>query len=166
LRDFAPLGAGDLVARYADDGIEISDPDGGLVGWLEDPRATAEARCLARDGDWRFTRLRGGDIEATLGTAVIARYESKFLPGGAIVLGDGSRLRLRPPVVGDTWRLRQGRRTAVLEVAPQRVGWAVRLKPPARELQQLSLITLFAFHAVLSELDRPTGGNGASGASG
>jgi hypothetical protein len=161
VRRFASLVHDELTARRVVDGYEVSAA-GELVGWLEDPKTTAEARCVARDGDWRFARLRSGDIEATMGTAVIARYESKLLPGGAIVLPDESRLRLRPPVLGDAWRLRRGRNEVVLEVAPERHGWAIRLNQPARELQPLSLIALFAFHAVLTELDRPAGGDGPS----
>lgn len=147
----------ELLARRVEESWEVREGD--LVfASLEDPKTTADARCVARDGDWRFARLRNGHIEATMGTAVVARYESKLLPGGVIVLGDEARLRMRPPVLGDTWRLRRGRREVVLEVAPQRYGWAIRLNQPARELQPLSLIALFAFHAVLTELDRPTGG--------
>ena len=93
-----------------------------------------------------------------MGTAVVGQYESRLLPGVTILLPDDSRFRLRAPVTGETWRLRRGRRALVLDVRPMRVGWAIRLRPAAGELQQRPLIAMLTFHVVLSEIDRPTGG--------
>jgi hypothetical protein len=147
----------ELLARRVEDGWEVRD-GGELFGSFGDPKAAAAVRCVTRDGAWEFRRLRGGNTEATMGTAVAARYESKLLSGGTIVLPDDSHFRLRRPVTGEIWRLRRGRREVVLDVAPMRIGWAIRLEPVASELQQIPLITMFTFHAVLSELDQPGGG--------
>jgi hypothetical protein len=155
-RSFARFVHEDLSAERVIDGYEVQGGDE-VVGWLEDPRTTPAARCVARDGDWLFRRLRGGSTEATMGTAVVARYESRLVAGGTVVMSDESRFRLRTPALGDTWRLRRARRELVLTVRPLREGWAIHLS--AGTNQQLSLLTLFTFHAVLSELDRPmTGG--------
>jgi hypothetical protein len=151
----------ELLARRTEDGWEVCDGDE-VFGRVGDPRESAAVECVVQRGRWVFRRLRGVECEATMGTAVVARYESKALTSGAIVLPDDSRLRLRRPVTGDVWRLRRGRRELVLEVRPLRVGWAIGLGPVAGEIQQLPLIAMFAFHAVLCELDVPNSGGVAT----
>ena len=129
-----------------------------LFGRMDgDPRSSAEVRC----GAWSFRRVRGVASEATMGTAVVARYEPKALPPGTIVLPDDLRYRLRRSITGDVWRLRRGRRELVLEIRPLSVGWAIAFGPVAEEVQQLPLIVMFAFHCVLCELDMPYTGGGA-----
>jgi hypothetical protein len=139
------------------DGHEVRYGDVSLA-WVENPLFAAEARCTTRGAEWTFTRLRGGDTHAAIGTAVIARYDSNLLPGGKIELGDGSLFRLRAPVGGEIWRVRRGRRELVLDIRPLSDRWAIRFAPAAREVHELPLLTMFAFHAVLVEIDRPTGG--------
>jgi hypothetical protein len=155
---------GRLGAVALGEGYEIRHEDR-VLGWLDEPRLAPAVRCITRGSEWTFTRLRGGDTEATSGTAVVARYKSNFLPGGTIELPDESRFRLRPPATGEKWRLRRGRREILLELRPMRDGWEIRFKPAAREIHQLPLVAMVALHAALVELDRPTG-DGPSAPSG
>ena len=153
-----------IGAVEVDDGYELRHGDH-VLGWLGDPKFELAVRCVTRGSEWTFKRLRGGDTEATSGTAVVARYKSNFLPGGTIELPDESRFRLRPPATGEKWRLRRGRREILLELRPMRDGWEIRFKPAAREIHQLPLVAMVALHAALVELDRPTG-DGPSAPSG
>jgi hypothetical protein len=130
-----------------------------VLATLGNPRIQAEVECVTRDGTWRFVQLRNAHAEAMLGTAVVATYRSRALPGGTIVLGDDTKLRLRPPIVGDTWRLRRGRRDTLLEMRSGKHEWRLRFGHTARELHELPLVTMFAFHGAAMEMARsPEGG--------
>src|SRR4051812_28131473 len=96
-----------------DEGYELRCDDV-PVATIGNPAFKAEVACATRDGSWTFARLRGGNTEARLGTATIASYRSGFLPGGRVALPDGLELRLRPPAVGQTWRVRRGMMSAVI----------------------------------------------------
>jgi hypothetical protein len=152
-----PIGAVEV-----DDGYELRHGDH-VLGWLGDPRFELAVRCVTRGSEWTFTRLRGGDTEATSGTALVARYKSNLLPGGTIELPDESRFRLRPPVTGEFWKLRRGRREVVLALRLMRDGWEIRLDEAAREIRQLPLVAMVALHAVLVEVGRTTGDTGTPG---
>ena len=155
--------AGERVGALAvEDGYELRHGDR-VLGWLGDPKFEASVSCVARASEWRFTRLRGGGTEATSGSAVVARYKSNLLPGGTIALPDESSFRLRPPVTDVLWKLRRGRREVLLAFRPMRDGWEIRLEPAAREVHQLPLIAMFALHAVLVEVGRPSGDTGTPG---
>jgi hypothetical protein len=144
-----------------DEGWELRYGDQ-LLATLGNPTFEAEVECVTRDGEWVFTRLRGGNTEASTGAAIVARYRSNVLPGGRIELGDGTRLRLRPPPpLGETWRVRRGR-DVVLALSPT----SVEFGPAARELHELPLVTMLAIHARLTEVDRPSGGGGGDGGTG
>jgi hypothetical protein len=140
-----------------ENGYELRYEDKRLAT-LGDPKFEAEVECVTRDGAWRFARLRGGHTEATDGAGIVARYKSNALPGGTITLGDEIKLKLRPPVMGETWRVRRGIREAVLEIRAPKGPWEVEFAAGARDIYQLPLLTMFAFHAMLVELDRPSGG--------
>ena len=128
-----------------------------LLARMGDTRYS-QVDCTTRDGVWVFTRERGGDIEATQGTAVVARYVSGLLPGGPIELVTGARFKLRPPVVGETWRLRN-----VAEFKREKECWSVRFGEGAREVHELPLLTMVALRAILSE-HRYSGDGGGAGA--
>jgi hypothetical protein len=133
-----------------------------LLATLGDPQFSPEVECVTRDGSWRFIRLKRGNAQALDGTAVVASYLSNLFPGGTIELTDSSRFRLRPPLPWtETWKLRRGRELVV----------ALRLEkvvfgPAAREVYQLPLLTLFAFHSMLIEYSRQSGGGGGDGGGG
>ena len=127
-----------------------------LLGRLGDTRyATVE--CTTRDGVWVFTRERGGDIEATQGTAVVARYESGLMPGGPIELVTGARFKLRPPIVGETWRIRN-----LVDFKPEEGVWSIGFGERAREVYELPLLTMLALRAILSEHRYSGDGGGAA----
>lgn len=132
------------LVETLDDGRELRYGDVPLAR-LGDPRYTA-VECTTRDGGWVFTRKRGGDIEATLGTAVVARYDSGLMPGGPIELASDARFNLRPPVVGATWRIR-----GVAEFTHEKDAWWVRFGERAREIHELPLVTMLALYALLTE---------------
>jgi hypothetical protein len=155
----------ELIMVTVDDGYELSYEDQ-LLATLGDPAFEAEVECVTRDGVWRFARLRGGDTEAIAGSAVVARYKSNALPGGTITLADETKLRLRPPFMGDTWKLRRGARDNVLRIRPRNGPWQIEFGESAREVYQLPLLTMFAFHAMLVEFDRPSGGGGGGNGAG
>jgi hypothetical protein len=151
---------GELRVFTDEYGYEVRH-ENNVVARVGDPTFSAVVPCVTRDGHWQFERLRGGDTEATLGTAVIARYDSNLLPGGKIELLDGTRFRLRPPVVGETWRVPR-----VLEITRTAGPYKVRFREAAREVSQLPLLTMFAFHAMLVEHRPGGGGGGGDGAVG
>jgi hypothetical protein len=134
-----------------------------LLATLGNPAFAAEVECVTRDGRWVFARLRGGHTEAKTGAAVVARYKSNALPGGIITLPDETKLRLRPPATSQTWRVRRGVREAILELRLREVHWEIEFSPGARDIYHLPLLTMFAFHAVLVELDAPGGSTGGNG---
>jgi hypothetical protein len=151
----------DLTFAHLEDGYELRYEDTPL-GWVDDPRHERVAIAVTRDGAWRFTRTRGGGVEVSEpreDAPVIARYGSKLLPGGTIELPEGLRLRLRPPILGETWKVRRGPREQILELTPDRSRpWRARLSSASRDIHQLPLLTVLAFHAVVSEIDSPDGG--------
>jgi hypothetical protein len=148
-----------------DHGYELRYGDS-VLATLEDPAYVAAVECVTRDGSWVFERFRGGHCEARDGTAVVARYRSGVLPGGRIELPDGLELRLRPPGPGQTWRVRRGLRERVLGITAAKGPWRIEFASAARELYHLPLLTTFAFHAMLSESDKPAGPGGADGGTG
>jgi hypothetical protein len=154
---------GRVGAVAVGEGYEIRHEDR-VLGWLDEPRLAPVVRCITRGSEWTFTRLRGGNTEATAGTAVVARYKSHVLPGGTIELPDESRFRLRRPSMTEVaWSLRRGRREVLLELRPMRDGWEIRFEPAAREIYQLPLVAMVALHAVLLEAGQSTGDTGAPG---
>jgi hypothetical protein len=152
----------ELTMFTVEGGYELRYGDATLAT-LGDPKFEAEVECVTRDGSWLFKRLRGGNTEAVSGTAVVARYKSNALPGGTITLGEGTKLRLRPPITGERWRIRRGARETVLSIRAPKGPWEITFGEAAREVYELPLLTTFAFHAMLVELDRPSGGNGGGG---
>jgi hypothetical protein len=151
----------ELALPHFEHGYELRYGDLPLA-WMEDPRGERTVYCATRDGSWLFTRLRGGNTEATPargGDEPVARYKSKLLPGGTIELPDGTNVKLRPPVTSDTWRVQRGRRDLVLDVRDPWKPWLVRFGDAAREIYQLPLITMFAFHALLVETETPSSGD-------
>jgi hypothetical protein len=155
-----------LDVAAIDDGYELRYVDQPLA-WLGDPQFAAVVECVTRDGTWWFRRFKGGDTEATdpyEGAAAMASYKSGLLPGGTIQLSDETRFKLRPPVAGETWKLRRGPRERALEIERTKCGWKIGFGPLASEIYQLPLLTMFALHAVLVEFDRPGGGGGDGGA--
>jgi hypothetical protein len=148
----------DLTFCHLDDGYELRH-EGLALGWVGESQRRAPARAATRDGAWWFDRLRGGGIEVSerLDGPVIARYDSKLLPGGVIELPDGVRLRLRPPIIGETWRVRRGIRELIMELREPWKPWLVRLTDAARDVYHLPLLTMLAFSATLVEMDRPGG---------
>jgi hypothetical protein len=134
-----------------------------VLATLDNPAFATAVECATRDGSWVFDRLRAGHCEARQGTAVVARYRSAFLPGGAIELPDGLELRLRPPGPGQTWRVRRGLRERVLQITATTGPWKVGFAAAAREIYHLPLLTMFAFYAMLSEVDRQGGSSGGDG---
>jgi hypothetical protein len=151
----------ELTMVTTEDGYELRHEDQPLAT-LGDPRFDAVVPCVTRDGSWHLRRLRNGDTEASDGAAVVARYDSNLLPGGTIELPDETRMRLRPPVTGETWKVRRGRRDEVLRMVRTNGPWRIEFTEAAREVYHLPLLTMFAFHAMLVEIDRP-GGGGVSG---
>jgi hypothetical protein len=132
-----------------------------LLGSLGEPRHEAVVHASTRDGSWWFSRLRGGGVEvseAREGAPAIAEYRSNLVSGGSIELPDGVRLRLRPPILGETWRVRRGARELIMEFSKPWKPWRVRMTPAAREVYHVPLLTMLAFDAALVELDRPAGG--------
>ena len=156
----------DLTFAHLDDGYELRYEDVRL-GWVGDPTYERVALAVTRDGVWWFARTRGPGTEVSElrdDSPVIARYASKLVPGGTIELPDGARLRLRPPVLGETWRVRRGAREQILELGEPWKPWRTRLAPAARDIYHLPLLTMLAFHAVLVEMDsRAGGGEGGGG---
>lgn len=151
-----------LALRPVEDGWELHYGDA-VLATLGNPAFVREVHCVTCDGQWTFERLRGGHTEARQGSAVIARYRSRVIPGGVIELPDEMKLRLRPPATSRTWRVRRGLRVVVLTISPTEAGWKVEFGALAREIYHLPLLTMFAFHAVLTEADRPAGGGGGDG---
>jgi hypothetical protein len=148
----------ELALPRVEDGYELRYGDLSLA-WMEDPRNARTVKCVTRDGEWLFTRFRGGNTEAADARGeVVARYRSKLLPGGKIELPDGVLVKLRPPVLGETWRVRADRRALVLDMRAPWKPWLVRFGPGAREVYHLPLLTMFAFHALLVEADTSIGG--------
>ena len=171
LADFgASIGAfvgRDLTAPHLEEGYLLSDGDRPLA-LLGELRWEKVVRGVAREGEWWFSRLRGAGIEVREQPGegpVIARYRSGILPGGQLELPDGMKLRLRPPLTGETWRVRRGRDAIAAFTDPWK-PWTVRLTPTARDVSHLPLLTLLAFAAVLVELDVPSGGAAPVGYSG
>jgi hypothetical protein len=144
------------------DGFELRHEDQ-VLAQLGDPRIARVVPCVTHDGEWRFERMRSGDTEATAGVAVVAKYKSNLLAGGEIGLPDGLELRLRPPVLSETWTLRRGLRERVLVIKAPAGPWRISFSDAAREIHQLPLITMFAFHAMIVEVDRPSGGASGGG---
>jgi hypothetical protein len=152
----------ELSMFTTDEGYELRVDDD-VIATLGNPKFQAEVECVTADGSWTFVRLVRGHTEARRGTATVARYSSGLLPGGRIELGsDGIALRLRPPVTGETWRVRRGFAQAVMIRAPQG-PWEITFGRPARDIYELPLLTMFAFHAMLVEIDRPAGGSPTPG---
>jgi hypothetical protein len=151
----------ELTMVTTEDGYELRYGDSALAT-MGNPKLDAEVECVTRDGTWRFKRLRGGNTEAGLGSAIVARYKSNAFPGGVITLGEAVKLKLRPPIVSETWRVRRGARETILSIRAPAGPWEIRFTAAAREIYELPLLTLFAFHAMLVELDRP-GGDGSGG---
>lgn len=157
----------ELTAAHIDEGYEIRSGEQPLA-LLGEPRHEAVVRGVTRAGAWWFTRRRGAAIEVREqpdAGPVVARYRSSLAPGGTIELPDGTSFRLRPPLTGDTWRVRRGLRELIAEFRDPWKPWEIWLAPAARDIYHLPLLTLLAFAAVLVELDTPSGGGGASGAS-
>jgi hypothetical protein len=147
-----------LSAPY--DGYELRYGDLTLAR-MENPRQAPTVSCATRDGDWLFTRFRGGHTAATDargGDDVVARYKAKLLPGGTIELPSGPRIKLRPPSLNRTWKAHADRRAPVLDFRRHEDEWLVRFGEAARDVYHLPLLTMFAFHAVLVETDAPTTG--------
>jgi hypothetical protein len=143
----------ELALPRVEDGYELRYGDLPLA-WMEDPREAAAASCATRDGEWLFTRFRGSNTEATDARGdVVARYRSKLVRGGTIELPDGVSVKLRPSVLGETTKVVGDRRTLVLDMRAPWKPWLVRFGPGAREIYHLPLLTMFAFHALLVELD-------------
>src|SRR3954454_3408189 len=150
----------ELTMVTTEDGYELRHEDVAL-GTRGDPSFETEVECVTRDGAWTFARLRRGDTEARMGTAALARYRSGFLPGGRIELPDGRELRLRPPAVSETWRVRRGALKQVMWIRITKGPWEIGFGSLARDIHDLPLLTMFAFHAMLVEIDRPVGAGGA-----
>jgi hypothetical protein len=151
-----------LEVVTTDDGYQLRGGEQSLA-LLDNPRFEASVSCVTRDGQWRFNRLRGGNTEAISGSATVARYKSNALPGGTIELPNETKLRLRPPFTSQTWRVRRGARERVLEIRVAKGTWQIEFTPAASEIYHLPLLTMFAFHAMLVEIDTPTGGSTGPG---
>jgi hypothetical protein len=138
----------ELTMVTVEDGYELRYEDV-VLATLGDPKLEAEVECVTRDGTWRFASLRGGSTEARAGSAVVARCRSNLFPGATITLPDETRLRLRPPVMGQAWRVRRGMRDTLLDMRSPEGPWLVTIDPDARDIYHLPLLTVFALHAVL-----------------
>jgi hypothetical protein len=145
-------------------GYELRDHDT-VLARLSDTAFARVVDCVTRDGSWQFERRRGAEIEVTQGGAAVARYQSNVLGGGAIELPDGLRLRLRPPVIGQTWRVRRGLREIILLFGTRDDVRELEIAPGAQDIYHLPLLTMLAFYAMLVEIDTPSGGGGGAGAS-
>lgn len=148
-----------LTVYGVENGFALYDGED-AVAWLGDPKFRAEVTCSTRGSTWTFARLRRGHTEALLGGQVIARYRSGLFPGGTIEMPGGERLRLRPPIAGQTWRVRRHRRDQVIAIRSTKGPWEIDVAATAADIHDLSLLTTFAFHAFLVEVDRPGGGDG------
>jgi hypothetical protein len=150
----------ELSVPRVEEGYELRIGDLPLAR-MEDPHDGHTVTCTTRDGEWFFTRYRGGNTEATdVRGDVVARYKSKLLPGGTIELPDGVRVKLRPAALGETSRVRDARRALVLDIRAPWKPWLIRFGEAAREVYHLPLLTMFAFHALLVEADMPHGVTG------
>ena len=138
----------ELTMFTVEGGYELRYGDQPLAT-LGDAKHEVEVECVTRDGSWRFASLRGGNTEARSGSAVVARCRSNLLPGATLTLPDETRLRLRPPVMGETWRVRRGLRDTVLHMRSPKGPWLVGFGHEARDIYHLPLLTMFALHAVL-----------------
>ena len=148
-----------LHEDMAEEAFEIRHGDE-AVAWLGDPRFNGVTSAMSRDGEWTFTRLRGGSSDASRGGFVVARYRSGLLPGGTLTLGEDVRFRLRAR--GRRRHVSRGPRERVVTVdfshSPRRITFG----EAAQGIHDLALLTLFSIHAMLVESDVPSGG-GATG---
>jgi hypothetical protein len=148
----------DLQMFTVDPGYELRHGDQPLGSLSGDPRLAATVECATGNGAWLFARLRGGNTEALANDAVLARYKANLLPGGTFELPDGTKPKLRAPIPRRPWRVPD-----VLAIHAKDGPWELRFGAAAREVYHLPLLTMFAFHAMLVELDRPSGGGGGDG---
>jgi hypothetical protein len=142
-------------------GSELRGDDGQLVAWLESEWERRVVGCVTGDGSWEFELDRANQVTARrTGTdgGVVANYRPALVSGGTIELADGTRLRFRPPALGETWRVRIGARRGVLRVRAEGASREVRFEPAAREVHDLALVTMLALHLVAVEGNRVNAG--------
>jgi hypothetical protein len=97
----------ELVAARDDDGRWVLESDGTVLGWLTEPTRKAPGECVTYDGRWEVELDRLHRLLMRSGASVVATYKSGFWPGGPLLLIDGPRLTLQPPIRGDWWKLRR-----------------------------------------------------------
>ena len=139
-----------------DSWFELRADDGTLVARLRPVTPDLEGRAEAADGRWWLLNPRGSDVDAGRdgsGTP-IARYRPSLI-GGRIRIADNGRYSVRPPMLGDSVRLRRGRRlvAAITRIHDVKLGAAA---PDA-------LPILIALQALLLEQLLPNAGGGGGG---
>jgi hypothetical protein len=150
-----------LTVIPVDGGYEVHGDDSQVVAWLESGWDRSVVGCVTRGGSWDFELHRDNRVTARRAGVdhdVVARYRPGLVSGGSIELRDGTRLRFRPPALGETWRVRSGMRRDILRVRAQGASREIRFEPPAREVHDLALLTMLALHLVAVEGNRVNAG--------
>ena len=150
-----------LTVVPAEGGSEVRGGDGEMVAWLESDWERWVVGCVTGDGSWEFELHRDNQVTVRpSGTDadVVARYRPGLVSGGTIELSDGSRLRFRPPALGETWRVRSGLLRDVVRVHAEGAAREIRFGSAAREVHDLPLVTMLALHLVAVEGNRVNAG--------
>jgi hypothetical protein len=162
------------IRSYLDRQLTVVTVEGGyevrhgerLLGWLENEWQRPVVECVTADGSWRFALQRDRRVLATTRGAsdeVIASFTPGLVTGGTIDLPDAPSLRVRAPALGETWRVRRGRRETILTIRAPTGPWEIDFTAAARELYHLPLLTMLAFHVVQREAARFEGGAAGGG---
>jgi hypothetical protein len=154
-----------LTVVTVGDGYELRHAER-VLGWLESEWQRAVVECVTADGSWEFALHRDRRVLATnRGTSedVIASFAPGLVTGGTIELPGGPRFRLRAPALGETWRVRKGLRETILAIRAPAGPWEIDFTVAARELYELPLLTMLAFHVVQREAARFEGGAAGGG---